>query len=173
MPNAWISHIRNYAKENNIKYSDALKDPGCSASYKTGSGLTQSSKVGHFDNLNLDYSRPLENADITDVPVTKPKKNKNYKVHDELEVNKKIARRGLMSYFGRGVGGLNKVMANRSMERGLIHHGMTKPVKQPFYNMTRYGPAGTFTREDAIRMDKEYKEAKEIYDKAKVTPVTY
>ena len=31
---AWINHVREYAQEKGIKYSAALKDPECSASYK-------------------------------------------------------------------------------------------------------------------------------------------
>lgn len=39
MPNPWINHVKSYAQEKGIKYRDALKDPQCKASYKSGSGL--------------------------------------------------------------------------------------------------------------------------------------
>lgn len=29
----WINHVKQYAKAHNLKYSDALKDPGCKKSY--------------------------------------------------------------------------------------------------------------------------------------------
>jgi len=105
MPSKWIEHVKAHAKEKGMKYKDALKCAECKASYKTGSGLTQSSKVTpHFDNINPDYSRPLENADITDVPVTKQiQTKKNYKVHSDLEVNKQIARKQLIPNSGRGI----------------------------------------------------------------------
>ena len=32
--NAWIDHVKSYAKKHNMKYFDALKDPKCKASYK-------------------------------------------------------------------------------------------------------------------------------------------
>lgn len=39
MPSKWINHVKEYASKNNLKYRDALKDPECSASYKSGKGL--------------------------------------------------------------------------------------------------------------------------------------
>lgn len=36
MPNAWITHTKEFAKKNNMKYNDALKDPANKASYKKG-----------------------------------------------------------------------------------------------------------------------------------------
>ena len=32
--NAWITHVKAYAKKHGMKYSDALKDPKCKSSYK-------------------------------------------------------------------------------------------------------------------------------------------
>lgn len=34
MANAWIEHVRQYAKKHNLTYSNALKEPKCKASYK-------------------------------------------------------------------------------------------------------------------------------------------
>ena len=34
MANAWIHHVKKYAKEHNMEYRDALKDPKCRTSYK-------------------------------------------------------------------------------------------------------------------------------------------
>ena len=39
MPNKWITYVKDYAKKNNMKYTDALKDPKCKAGYKSGAGL--------------------------------------------------------------------------------------------------------------------------------------
>jgi hypothetical protein len=55
----WIEHVRTYAKANGIKYSDALKDPACKASYKTGSGLTQSSKAVAPEPVHPEPNFPL------------------------------------------------------------------------------------------------------------------
>lgn len=32
--NPWIVHVKAYAKKHGMKYSEALKHPGCKASYK-------------------------------------------------------------------------------------------------------------------------------------------
>lgn len=34
MASKWIKHVKKHAKDNNIKYSEALKDPKCKESYK-------------------------------------------------------------------------------------------------------------------------------------------
>ena len=34
MVHAWVEHIRQYAKEHNLTYPNAMKEPGCKASYK-------------------------------------------------------------------------------------------------------------------------------------------
>jgi hypothetical protein len=34
MVNAWIEHVKEFAKDKGIKYSDAIKDPECKSSYK-------------------------------------------------------------------------------------------------------------------------------------------
>jgi len=36
MANAWIQHVKEYAKKNGIKYPVAVGDPGCKAAYKKG-----------------------------------------------------------------------------------------------------------------------------------------
>jgi hypothetical protein len=38
--------VKNYASQNNLKYSDALKDPACKASYKTGGGIANMTRYG-------------------------------------------------------------------------------------------------------------------------------
>jgi hypothetical protein len=39
MANKWIEYVKAYAKKNNMKYSEALKDPKCKAGYKSGEGI--------------------------------------------------------------------------------------------------------------------------------------
>lgn len=36
MPNKWVEHCRQFAKEKGIKYSDALKHPDCKKMYGSG-----------------------------------------------------------------------------------------------------------------------------------------
>ncbi len=33
MPNAWVEHVRQYAKENNLSYGRALSMPDCKNTY--------------------------------------------------------------------------------------------------------------------------------------------
>ena len=39
MANSWIEYVKAYAKKNNMKYNEALKDPACKAGYKKGEGV--------------------------------------------------------------------------------------------------------------------------------------
>jgi hypothetical protein len=39
MANKWIEYVKAYAKKNNMKYSEALKDPKMKAGYKKGEGM--------------------------------------------------------------------------------------------------------------------------------------
>ena len=40
MTNNWINHVKQYSKNNNMKYNEAMKDPQCKASYKKkGKGI--------------------------------------------------------------------------------------------------------------------------------------
>ena len=39
MANKWIEYVKAYAKKNNMKYREALKDPKCKEGYKKGEGL--------------------------------------------------------------------------------------------------------------------------------------
>jgi hypothetical protein len=40
MANKWITHVKDFATKNGMSYRDALRDPKCKASYKTGKGLS-------------------------------------------------------------------------------------------------------------------------------------
>jgi len=44
MANKWIEFVRMYAKKNNMKYNEAMKDPQCKASYKKGGGIIDDTK---------------------------------------------------------------------------------------------------------------------------------
>jgi len=62
---AWIDYVKTYAKENNIKYKDALK--AASASYKQ-------KKEGKTDDTEtIKKAEPVEDVII---PETKPKTKK-------------------------------------------------------------------------------------------------
>jgi len=79
MANAWITHVKKYAKDNNLSYKEALSK--ASPSYKKGSGvcMSKNTRVAPYKvedegespfsprNRNVVFVRPLE----------KPKKKKN------------------------------------------------------------------------------------------------
>lgn len=44
MPNAWIEHVRKYARDNNISYGCAVSNPECKASYAKASPKPKTSK---------------------------------------------------------------------------------------------------------------------------------
>ena len=44
MPNAWISHVKQYAAANNTSYGCAMTMPGCKAAYKSKKEPTKESK---------------------------------------------------------------------------------------------------------------------------------
>jgi len=67
--NAWILHIKNYAKKHNISYAMALKDPKCSQSYKKISGSGPCLSRRRVEPDNFQYVLPIDtgtpNRDIT------------------------------------------------------------------------------------------------------------
>ena len=54
MPNAWVEHIKKYAKENNLSYGCALSMPDCKNSCykKTKESKTKESNELAFDSFS-------------------------------------------------------------------------------------------------------------------------
>jgi hypothetical protein len=46
MVHAWVEHIRQYAKEHNLTYPNAMKDPNCKATYKSKKSVVGSGQSG-------------------------------------------------------------------------------------------------------------------------------
>jgi hypothetical protein len=44
MPNAWVTHVKQYAAANNTSYGCAMTMPGCKADYKNKKEPTKESK---------------------------------------------------------------------------------------------------------------------------------
>jgi len=65
MANAWIEHVRQYATKHNLTYSNALKEPGCKASYKG-----KKSVVGSGGPLGLEDFDSFE-TEIRGIPIRK------------------------------------------------------------------------------------------------------
>lgn len=57
MNNNWINHIKQYALKNNIKYSEALKDPNAKASY---GGSLKSDTVKRILHFNKEHFNPFD-----------------------------------------------------------------------------------------------------------------
>jgi hypothetical protein len=52
MANSWIEYVKAYAKKNNMKYSEALKDPKMKAGYKKGGALDTDIQIGSMENTS-------------------------------------------------------------------------------------------------------------------------
>jgi hypothetical protein len=72
MPSAWVEHIRDFAKRNNLTYGCALSDPKCSEEYRIK--FPKPAKKGK-KGKKLDLSKtefvPLEEAEMDTEPKTK------------------------------------------------------------------------------------------------------
>ncbi len=136
MPNAWILHVKQYASQNNLKYKDALKDPECRASYKTGGGPVHASRV--TPEVRTPVRHPLRNVWVD--PATGRRMNQIAPAQATP-----IETRGAtpVQRNGRGVNVKN-----------MTRYGIPKPANQPIANMTRYGKPGTFTQEDVARINR-------------------
>ena len=155
MPNPWISHVKSYAQEKGIKYRDALKDPQCKSSYKTGGGPVHANKYKAVGPAPEETAPPAMNetpyfGDVR-VPHAPRDNNRNGQVMPDVLANQHEARN----------------------TRNRKHTNTGRGVGPRVLNMTRYGAPGTFTREDAIRIDQMDKEHKENRNKPTVTSVTY
>lgn len=82
--NNWIYHLKDYAKENNISYADAVKDPKCRKQYYDNLGKKQPVKVKKITRVNkvIEGVEPVE-------PVNKKVK----KVKTEIEVDLKKVKK--------------------------------------------------------------------------------
>jgi len=78
MTNAWIEHIKQYAKNNNIAYGCALSDPKCKETYKkTTNNKLLSDSVTNINKNNNSYNDKLRNIkqNIYDLQHQYPKKS--------------------------------------------------------------------------------------------------
>lgn len=72
MPSAWVEHIRDFAKRNNLTYGCALSDPKCSEEYriKFPKPAKKGKKVKKLDLSKTEFV-PLEEAEMDTEPKTK------------------------------------------------------------------------------------------------------
>jgi len=72
MPSAWVEHIRDFAKRNNMTYACALSDPKCSQEYRIKNPKpAKKGKKGKKLDLSKTEFTPLEEAEIDTEPKTK------------------------------------------------------------------------------------------------------
>jgi len=72
MPSAWVEHIRDFAKRNNLTYGCALSDPKCSEEYRIKFPKpAKKGKKGKKLDLSKTEFTPLEEAEIDKEPKTK------------------------------------------------------------------------------------------------------
>ena len=146
MANSWVNHVKEYASSKGIKYFDALKDPECKASYTKTSPLNE-------PNVNYKRTSPwIEHVKSFAL-------SKGIKYFDALKDPECKA-----SYMKTG-SGIPPI-------RNMTPYGKPQSVDRPVLNMTRYGRPGTFTHEDARKIDQADKE-RSAMKKAMVNSVTY
>jgi hypothetical protein len=80
---AWIDYVKTYAKENNIKYKDALKEASASYKQKKETKTDDTPKLKKVKSLKEPVVEPVEDVIIpeTKEPIKKPKTKKiKYKI---------------------------------------------------------------------------------------------
>ncbi len=60
MSNAWVLHIKAFAKKNNLAYGCALSNPACRASYKPKKKPSARSLLAEFDGIEAADMREME-----------------------------------------------------------------------------------------------------------------
>jgi hypothetical protein len=61
MPNKWIMHVKEYCSKTGLKYRDALKDPACKSSYKSGSPSYNRYDVEHLKEVFKEKTKDCKN----------------------------------------------------------------------------------------------------------------
>jgi hypothetical protein len=77
MPNAWVEHIKKYAKDNIVSYGCALSMPDCKESYKNNKKKEPQTKES-----KTKESKPYTKYDTPIGPV-KPKVTKPYSMYEK------------------------------------------------------------------------------------------
>jgi len=62
MVNAWVLHVKQFAKDNQLSYGCALSMPECSASYKKSKGQKVAPKIDPKDKAHSDLIRIAEES---------------------------------------------------------------------------------------------------------------
>jgi hypothetical protein len=70
-PNAWIQHLRQFAKENGMTYFKALSDPQCKSQYRKiiGVGVGSSSRVSPSDDIDPYISKEETRRNHTEMGI--------------------------------------------------------------------------------------------------------
>lgn len=86
--NNWINHVKNFAKQNNISYKDALKNEKCKKSYKKkiiGGELSNSDVKNLIQNS---YNNELSN--YNDFEIDKDLSGQRVKVYNNPQTNESV-----------------------------------------------------------------------------------
>ena len=59
MPNAWVSHVKQYAAANNTSYGCAMTMPGCKAAYKSKKEPTKKEEPKPEPKAYTKYKAPI------------------------------------------------------------------------------------------------------------------
>ena len=89
MPNRWIEHVRQYAKDNNVSYACALSDKNVSKNYTKSEKKTKTQKEDQMINFIANgLKNKIKHMQDDDKPVLKMKFNATNSRVQELFRNK-------------------------------------------------------------------------------------
>ena len=93
MPNAWITHVKNFAKENNKSYGCAISDPACKISYekvvkKSKKELREEQRVINQTQARNQILNRIKTMTDDDKPILKMKFNSlNETIRNDIKQN--------------------------------------------------------------------------------------
>ena len=93
MPNAWITHVKNFAKENNKSYGCAISDPACKNSYervvkKSKKELREEQRVINQTQARNQILNRIKTMTDDDKPILKMKFNSlNETIRNDIKQN--------------------------------------------------------------------------------------
>ena len=102
--NSWVTFVKKYAADNNMKYNEAMKDEKCKAAYKKGAGYTDilKSVAKSGAKKTVEYGADYLNKKI-----------------DGLGNKKKLGK-GLFGDVGSALGGLGSTFLTANPIAGVV-----------------------------------------------------
>lgn len=80
---AWIEHIKDYAKQKEIKYTEAMKDPQCKELYHKNKSPVDKKKIDEMTRPKV--SVQMEKVDKTSMTPKTPRAKKTKELNKEIK----------------------------------------------------------------------------------------